>query len=96
MRTLRVCHGPHCSFRGSPRILEQLKEFFKQREDVTVCAGSCTGFCEQGPNVVENEEIIYHDAKAGTIAERIEKRDGTPLVTVTEESLNLDDGFLPL
>lgn len=96
MKKITVCHGPHCSFRGAPRILMALQTFFAQRDDVHIAPGACAGFCEEGPNVIEDEELIYHAAKASDIAQRIERRDGKKIVAVTPENLDLDEDFLPL
>lgn len=96
MKKLLVCSGPYCAFRGADRVFETLKNFFTGNEGVAVLRGACTGFCEEGPNVVEDEKIIYYQAKPKDIGERIERQDGKPLVRITEESIKLDDAFLGL
>lgn len=91
--------GPHCSFRNSHRILEVLENFFglragekNEKVDLDICR--CTDNCDFGPNVVENDNILYTDAKTKNIVERIEKNEGKPIVPFKIEDLHLDDDLL--
>ena len=54
-----VCHGPSCSERGSPQLMQQLRmmvEGSEARRTVRVCETSCLDNCATGPNVVVSDE----------------------------------------
>ena len=88
-KRIRVCQGPHCSYRGAGRIMETLVEFFKINKNETADLGycPCTNFCEDGPNVVVDEDRIYHEAQTKNIVERLETEPGELLVQPNEEVL---------
>ena len=82
MKKIRVCNGPHCSFRQSSRVMDALREFFAKKNthaviDLEYC--SCTGFCEQGPNVVVDDALLYEYAGPDAIGEQIERGEGKKL-----------------
>ena len=92
MKKIRVCCGKKCTENGSPRILEVLAEFFKSKnEAVDLDKRGCTGYCELGPNVVVDDNFIYHNSRIRDIAERIEKGDGKKFEKLKPEDLNLDE-----
>ncbi len=86
---IQVCRGPHCTYRGSDRTYTAIKTFFGARADVVRC--ECTGYCEEGPNVIVDNQKIYRHAKPLDIGERIEKQNGHDLVEITFEDLKIDE-----
>ncbi len=98
-KKLRVCVGPHCSFRGSHRILEVLEKFFgvqagvpNEKVDLDVCR--CTDNCDWGPNVVEDDKLIYNEATTKDIAERITRGEGKPMTPLSYDDLKLDEDLV--
>ncbi len=92
-KKIRVCAGPHCSYRGSNRIMETLEKFFgikagRQTTETDLDFCRCTDFCEQGPNVVVNDNSIYHESKPKNIIERLEKELGEKIVKPDSGSLD--------
>ena len=90
MKKIRVCNGPHCSYRGSSRIMEALQTFFKLKPgelndtvDLNYCP--CTGFCEQGPNVVVDDEKMYYGIKPGEVIDRLQNESAVDLVIIEKE-----------
>lgn len=93
MKKIRVCTGPHCSYRGSNRIMEVLEKFFgltsgNKNDSVDLGYCACTGFCEQGPNVVINDEHIIHEAKQNTITEKVTTNQTVPIIHPTADNLD--------
>ena len=80
MKKLQVCRGPHCTYRGSDRVFIVIQNHFAANPSVIVERCACTGFCEEGPNVVENDSIIYHHSKPKDIVARIEVGQGEPII----------------
>ncbi len=79
--------------------MQVISEHFKvapggKNERIDLDYRGCTDFCDLGPNVVEDDEYIYHHARTRDIAERIEKGDNKKIEHATFESLNLDEDLL--
>ncbi len=54
---------PSCGPRGGNQILAMLKEEVERRQlkaEVRICASSCLGPCEDGPNIVVYPEGIWY------------------------------------
>ena len=88
-QTIRVCAGRKCTERGSVGIMQRLEEYFglsagdnNDRADLDFC--QCTGYCEQGPNVVIGTDQIIYEAKCSSVAEKIEAGE---TVKMTEPNL---------
>ena len=95
MRTIRVCNSSHCSYRGSGKIMAALEKIFgisagNKNESVDLAFCPCTGFCEQGPNVVVNDEQFYLNAKPETIAHELETSPGKTLQEISADIANLN------
>ena len=94
MKKIRVCQGPHCSYRKSNRVLDALRAYFTSNNDIDLNCCPCTGFCEQGPNVVVNDELVYCFADPKTIGEKVKRNEGAKISELKIEDLKLDDDLL--
>lgn len=95
MRSIRVCRGPHCRFRGAERIMEVLKKYFGAQTDaVDLNYCNCTDNCDFGPVVVENDALIYRKSETHDIAERLETGNGEPCTPADLSQINLDSDTL--
>lgn len=90
IKKIEVCNGKTCCNRGAEHIMNELKKQNKGTE-LRYCA--CPGFCEQGPNVVIDDEYIIHEANVPTIVEKIEKGDYKKIDKPTFEEI-LQNDFL--
>lgn len=81
-----VCTGKTCAERGAPHIMKELQ---KQCPTTTTC--SCVGYCEQGPNVIIDDEYIIHDARIHTVAQKIEQNDYKKMEKITFEDVAHND-----
>src|SRR3989338_11096915 len=95
-KSIRVCCGNKCSARNSESIMKRLESYFgltfgSRNDQVDLDFTSCTDYCEQGPNVVIDEEYIIHEAIPKTIAEKIEKNEVAKLGHPTLENIAKDD-----
>ncbi len=73
--------------------METLEQFFglragEQNNETDLDYCRCTDFCEQGPNVVVNDDFIYHEAKPKNIIERLETEPAQKIVRPDEASLD--------
>ncbi|MSU75713.1 MAG: (2Fe-2S) ferredoxin domain-containing protein [Candidatus Magasanikbacteria bacterium] len=96
-KKIRVCAGPHCSYRKSNRILDALRGYFSAEstaQDVDLDYGACTGFCEEGPNVVVDDETLCRHADTKTIGDDVSTGKGEKLYAARPLDLNLDDVIL--
>ncbi len=94
MKTIRVCAGPHCNYRKSKGIMDALQNFVNEQKmtdaDLGYCA--CVGFCEEGPNVVVNDELLYRHADAQTIGDEVKADTGKKLSDLNAEAaVDLDE-----
>lgn len=76
--------------------MERLSTFFglqpggkNDQTDLDFCA--CTGYCEQAANVVIDETHIIHEAKAETIAEKIERGETSEIYIPDFDTIAKDD-----
>jgi NADH:ubiquinone oxidoreductase subunit E len=95
-KQIRVCCGNKCSARNSESIMNRLEQHFGlafglKNEQVDLDFTQCVDYCEQGPNVVINDEYIIHEANTKTIAEKIEKNEVEKLVHPTLDTIAKDD-----
>ena len=65
--------------------MKRLGEYFgvasgNKNEQVDLDFCPCTGYCEQGPNVVIDEEFIIHEASPGTITAKIENNEVVKII----------------
>ena len=93
MKNIKVCCGVNCSKRGSQAVFEEVKKEFRGG-DVQVKTCSCLGMCEQGVNVVVDEEKVFHHSGPGTIVEKIKTGKGEIYKKLSEEEILESCNFL--
>lgn len=76
--------------------MHRLEEYFgltfgSKNERADLDFTSCVDYCEQGPNVVIDDEYIIHEANTKTIAEKIERNEVQKLVHPTLDAIAKDD-----
>jgi NADH:ubiquinone oxidoreductase subunit E len=91
-KQIRVCCRRTCEPRGAKRVMYALEDFFglkagEKNDKIDLDYRSCTGYCEQGPNVVENSDKIYHGSSSSNIVERINNDEGKKLETIKPDKL---------
>ncbi len=62
-RRVAVCHGPHCSARGSAALLTLLNaeiEALGLGAEVGTRPGACNKLCEEGPSMVVHPDRIWY------------------------------------
>ncbi|MEJ7655180.1 MAG: (2Fe-2S) ferredoxin domain-containing protein [Chloroflexia bacterium] len=62
-KRVAVCHGPHCSLRGSPALFDLLeREVAAQglEDRVGVRPGACNNLCEIGPSMVVHPDKVWY------------------------------------
>ncbi len=89
-KKIEVCTDKNCCKRGSEKIVDHLKKNFNQNETV-VKSCECTGFCEQGPNVIVDDDYIIHDAQVQTIVEKIKHGDYKKIEHLSFEDVSKND-----
>lgn len=89
-KKLGVCCKKTCAQRGAEHILNELKKQYTN-SDTTVEACDCTGFCEEGPNVVIDNDFIIHEATVPTIVEKIKKGEYKKINQPTFEEISKND-----
>ena len=57
--------------------------------DLDFC--SCTGYCEQGPNVMIDETHIIYEAKRDTVAEKIQNNETVKMWVPDLDEIAKDD-----
>lgn len=87
---IQVCKGPHCSFRGSDKVFNELEKSCANTGD-TVEYCQCRDNCDYGPNVVVDDNKILDHAKPETIYQRIKDGEGKEIVPLNYDDLKLDD-----
>lgn len=94
--TIRVCSGRTCTEHGAPRIAEAL--LMKARDariatgtevDLAPCA--CLGYCEQAPTVLVDDTLLIPHADPATVWDKIQKKDGQDIRTMSLDELTKDD-----
>jgi NADH:ubiquinone oxidoreductase subunit E len=94
VKKIDVCCGGTCTGRKSEEIFDYLQEEYKDT-DIAVHMCSCLGRCKKGPNILVDDETVYHYSKKRTIKERIENNEGIPYTRYDEEDkLDLQNDFL--
>jgi NADH:ubiquinone oxidoreductase subunit E len=56
--TIKVCIHKDCAARGSHDVYQNLKEGLTPEEAVVLKVDECFGFCEEGPNIALNDNIL--------------------------------------
>jgi NADH:ubiquinone oxidoreductase subunit E len=56
--TIKVCIHKDCVARGSQDVYQNLKEGLTPEEAVVLKVDECFGFCEEGPNIALNDNIL--------------------------------------
>ncbi len=84
-KKIRVCDGGSCLYDGAVKILRTIEEQTglapgqsNNEYDFDRC--DCTGHCGMGPNVVVDDEVVIHEAEEETVMEKINKKEGAPLI----------------
>ncbi len=60
MGNVNVCNGSKCTPRGASDVMSSLEKCCKNDPNVRLDFRSCTGYCELGPNVEVNGNIVNH------------------------------------
>lgn len=58
-----ICHGPHCSARGSAALADLLDREIEARgleDDVGTRPGACNKLCEDGPSMVVHPDRVWY------------------------------------
>lgn len=56
--TIKVCIHKDCCLRGSEEVYHNLKEGLSKDEAVVLKVDTCFSFCEEGPNIALNDNIL--------------------------------------
>lgn len=93
---IRICTGKACAERGSARITETLvanvREVRKTTgEEIDIGPCACVGYCEKAPNVLVDDRILIANADPSTVWEKVQKRDGQDIRTMSLDELTKDD-----
>ena len=62
-KRVAVCHGPHCSRRGSPALARLLDEEIVAQgleDEVGTRPGACNKLCEEGPSMVVHPDKVWY------------------------------------
>lgn len=70
---IKVCHGFTCGSREARPILQNLKDHFKNVDDIQVVACPCTGNCKKSNNVVVNTDIM-HWQQSNRVVQAVENK----------------------
>jgi NADH:ubiquinone oxidoreductase subunit E len=90
IKKITVCNEKTCASRGAEHILSTLQKIYSPK-NIRVQPCKCTGHCEQGPNVVIDDEFIIHDARVSTIAEKIDGQQYKKMDKLTFEDIAKND-----
>ncbi|MFA7244790.1 MAG: (2Fe-2S) ferredoxin domain-containing protein [Candidatus Magasanikbacteria bacterium] len=94
VKKIEVCCGGTCLGRKSDQIFDYLQNEYKDT-DTAVHMCSCLGRCKKGPNILVDDEKVYHYSKIRTIKERIENNEGEQYNRYdNEDKLDLASDFL--
>ncbi|MEK7549813.1 MAG: NAD(P)H-dependent oxidoreductase subunit E [Patescibacteria group bacterium] len=56
--TIKVCVNDKCKSKGSEDIYQNLKEGLSPDEAVVLKISECFGYCDKGPNIAINDNIV--------------------------------------
>lgn len=56
--TIKVCMHQDCCQKGSADVFTVLSDGFPKEEAVVLKVDECFGFCEEGPNIALNDNIV--------------------------------------
>ena len=62
-KRVAVCHGTHCSRRGSPALARLLDEEIVAQgldDEVGTRPGACNKLCEEGPSMVVHPDRVWY------------------------------------
>jgi NADH:ubiquinone oxidoreductase subunit E len=96
--TIKVCLGKKCCAKGGEDIFQHLKEGFTPEEALVLPVRECFGFCEDGPNIAVNDNIMK-GVKPFSVVEQVRtalddpscKADGLGSRSIDELDSVLDD-----
>ncbi len=60
---ISICNGISCYFNGSKELINDLMDYFKNNEDISVSTGYCFKCCAQYPVAYINDEIVLNANK---------------------------------
>lgn len=89
-KKISVCNGKTCLNRGAAHIMTELQKHQNElNASIEFCA--CPGYCEQGPNVLIDDEFIIHDARVPTIVQKIQANDYKKIDQLTFDDIAKND-----
>lgn len=56
--TIKVCLHEKCCQKGAEQVYQNLKEGLFKEEATVLPLSECLGFCEEGPNIAINDNIV--------------------------------------
>jgi NADP-reducing hydrogenase subunit HndC len=76
-KRVAVCHGPHCSRRGSASLYALLEEELAARGldgEVASRPGACNKLCEEGPSMVVHPDRVWYSRLTPDVVREIVRR----------------------
>jgi NADH-quinone oxidoreductase subunit E len=70
---INICNGISCYFNGAKELINELREYYKEDNNILVSTGYCFKCCAQYPVVYVNDEIILN-ANKEVIIEKINSK----------------------
>ncbi|MCX7870908.1 MAG: NAD(P)H-dependent oxidoreductase subunit E [bacterium] len=64
---ISICNGISCYFNGSKELINDLMDYFKNNENISINTGYCFKCCAQYPVAYINDEIILNANKESII-----------------------------
>lgn len=75
--TIKVCIHKDCCQKGSEQVYQNLKEGLGKDEAVVLKMDECFNFCEEGPNIAINDNIV-RGVKPFTAVEQVRQELNDP------------------
>jgi NADH:ubiquinone oxidoreductase subunit E len=89
-KKISVCYGKNCCSRGSEHILNELKKNYHE-QGAQLQSSECTGYCEEGPIVIIDDEYIIKDSAVSTIVENIKQENYQKINRTSFEDITKND-----
>lgn len=86
-KNIKVCNGRVCGESSPGRLKETVTQAFP---DAATEYCPCTGYCEEGPNIIADGKI-YHHAKPRDIVDRLKAENGATLSEIDIDAILMDD-----
>ena len=94
MKQVYVCNGRSCQSFGAKRLFDKIQEYIGLKKDgeadtISVSYCQCLSFCERGPNVQVDRNLVF-GASPETIIEEIQKG-GVPRPDGIVHTIDIDE-----